>query len=461
MFMSIRAAVWAAACLLVAAVTPLRAADTMPPAVPPASAPRPADEGDAEMKALRRQVDDLRAEVERLKRRDAAGGVPAGDLKDAEERLDAVESKLKDLERRQAQTTSANPLTVLNPAVTVVGNFLWRLDDRKAYADSGERIDDKANLREVELDLRAAIDPYADGVCIIALGSEVPGQYEADVEEFLINVKSLPLSFWETPPLGTKIKIGRMRTEFGMNNRLHLHDLPQSDRPLCVEAFLGEEGHIANGLSLTSFLPSPGDTALELTLQALQGGGAPVALDRDHFAYLANLHLYVPLADEHEVNVGLIGFYGTNNDCARSRVGSLDAFYRWRPARQGDSWSFVLGGQLFASRYEFREDLGSGITGPVESTRPLGYTVWAQYQLSKPLYAGVRWDLTDQLTDDTIQRKRITPYLSYYLSEFFRVRASYEHLWSDLPAEDRRNTFLLELNVVFGSHPPEPFWVNK
>jgi hypothetical protein len=249
--------------ILAAVLRPAFAAET--PATPP---PAPAD-----AESLRKEVDALKAEVERLKGRPATGGASADDLKDAEERIDALEKKTKELELRQTQTTSANPLTVLNPTLTVVGNFLWRLDDKRVTNENGDRIDDQANLREAELDLRAAIDPYADGVCILSVSSDVPGSYSVDVEEFLINVKSLPVSFWEEPPLGTKIKIGRMRTEFGRNNRLHLHDLPQSDRPLVIDEFLGPDGYAANGISTTSFLPSPGETALELTLQALQGGG--------------------------------------------------------------------------------------------------------------------------------------------------------------------------------------------
>jgi hypothetical protein len=27
--------------------------------------------------------------------------------------------------------------------------------------------------------------------------------------------------------------------------------------------------------------------------------------------------------------------------------------------------------------------------------------------------------------------------------------------------ENKRNTVFVELNWLFGSHPPEPFWVNK
>jgi hypothetical protein len=70
-------------------------------------------------------------------------------------------------------------------------------------------------------------------------------------------------------------------------------------------------------------------------------------------------------------------------------------------------------------------------------------------------------DHTTTLFDPGLKRRSITPYLSYYLTEFLRARVSYERRWSDLFTENNRNSFLFELNWVFGSHPPEPFWVNR
>lgn len=408
-------------------------------------------------------------------------------LDDQEERIRDLEKKVQDLEKRQAETTSANPLNLLNPRLTVVGNFLWRLDDRHVLTEEGDAIDDTANVREVEIDLRASIDPYADGVAILAVESEVPGEAAIGVEEFYLGVKSLPLSFWEEPPLGTKLKLGRFRTEIGRNNRLHLHDLPQSDRPVVMEEFFGEEGHISDGVSATMFLPSPGDTALELTFQAVQGGGIGVAEDPNHPATLANLRYFVPIADEHSFDVSLIGLYGTNDaDGHRHSVtASVDFLYRWKPLRQGEFQSFVLGGQVFRTEHEFSRDLdgdgdftrdvdvdGDGVPDDLDGdgilddrsaqeSEPLGWYLWAQVQLSRSLYAGVRVDRTEFLTDDRHDRERVTPYLSFYVSEFFRMRASFQHTWSDDPAEDELDTFLFEVNVIFGSHPPEPFWVNR
>jgi hypothetical protein len=382
-------------------------------------------------------------------------------LDDQEDRIKDLERRLAETEKKQAQTTSANPATVLNPTITVFGNFLWRVDDRRVFLDNDPAeptIHDTINVREVELDLRASVDPYVDGVAVLAVESEVPGEFEVAIEEFFAVVKSLPLPLWETPPLGTKIKLGRFRTEFGVNNRSHLHDLPQSNRPLVIEEFLGPEGHVANGISTTSFLPSPGDTALELTLQLLSGGSAGIVQDLNRLSYLANLSYFVPLADEHSLNVAAIGFYGVNEHDAghQSRVASLDVLYKWKPHREGRARSFLLGGQLFYAGHEFTDPVDGGMR-----THPFGYTVWAQVQISTNFYAGVRWDQTDTLADDRMLRRKASGSLTWYTTEFFRARFTYEHTWSDLPLEDDLDSFFVELTIVLGAHPPHPFWVNK
>lgn len=383
---------------------------------------------------------------------------------DLQQQLDALEKKVQELELKQSNSVSANPLNLLNPSITAIGNFLWRIDNDDVLTEEGEEIDDTANLREAELDLRAAIDPYADGVFILALESEIPGEYEAGVEEFYATIKSLPLPYWEEPPLGAKIKVGRFRSDFGRGNTLHLHDLPQSTRPLIIEEFLGEEGHLSSGVSTQCFLPSPGDSALELTLQALQGGGIEISQDRRHPAFLANLRLFVPVADHHSIDLSIIGFYGINDPDGhrQSRAWSLDAFYRWKPD-QGSS--FVLGGQILGASHEFKTDsTGDGeITSDDDAfaTDPMGYSLWAQYQVSKPLYLGLRWDDSDFIDNDDLNRRKIQGYASWYLSEFFRMRGSVESSTSDDPEEDELLTFLLEATFIYGAHPPHPYWVNK
>ena len=93
--------------------------------------------------------------------------------------------------------------------------------------------------------------------------------------------------------------------------------------------------------------------------------------------------------------------------------------------------------------------------------KPKGISIFSQWQLDRRQYVGLRWDQTDTLFNPALKRRSITPYYSYYFSEFLRFRINYEHRWSDLFTEDGRNSVFIELNWLFGSHPPEPFWVNK
>jgi hypothetical protein len=383
-----------------------------------------------------------------------------------------LEERVEELERKLAQQPASNPATALNPTVTVIGNILWRLDDKAVFVDGDPaepRIDDTFSVREVELDLRSAIDPYADGLFILSVESESPGEFEVGVEEFVVTVKSLPFGFWEAPPLATKIRLGRMRVDFGRINKLHLHDLPQSMYGLTIGDFLGEEGYVANGIATSSILGGFGESdTLTLNFGAFQGGGLEVAADERVPALLASVGWFVDFGDGHSLDLGLYGHYGGTEKQGHQRhakTASFDALYKWKPAKQGEWNSIIVGLQLFRSHRSFLvpEDVDAdGVADLFNSgeSQPLGALVWGQLQLDRRWYVGARFDRSDFIDDDSIGHNRLTPYVSCYLSEFFRLRASVERTESDLEAEDGLTTFLFEVNVIFGAHPLHPFWVN-
>lgn len=150
-----------------------------------------------------------------------------------------------------------------------------------------------------------------------------------------------------------------------------------------------------------------------------------------------------------------------------ARLHGLDFLYRWKPFRQGEWKSYLLGGEfMFSDRAHPNAaepaDVARNLSHIEETNRrPYGASVFTQWQLDRRKYAGVRWDYTTTVADPTLQRKSLTPYLSYYFSEFLRLRLNYERRWSDILTENKRNSVFVELNWIFGSHPPEPFWVNK
>jgi carboxypeptidase family protein len=420
----------------------------------------------AALRALKGQIDALKAEYEK--------------------RIQGLESQLEEIQRQLLQAAPESVVEptsqpdgkvvqtipgALNPAISVVGNFVGRIDNSKVFNSDLDRIDNKMNLREAEIDMRVPIDPYADGVLIASLESETPGSFTADVEEGYVNIKKLP--FLDHPPLGLKLKVGRFRPAFGKLNILHTHDLPQTFRPLPTEEFLGPEGFIQNGISGNFFIPTPWDdrSSLDATIEVMNGGD--IALSpaiRSRASYLGHLRWFRTFKDAHNLELGWSHYlHPSGNQVASANLDGIDFMYRWKPLRQGEWKSYLLGGEWMMARRAYPEalepiDVARAINdaGLLPGTgKPKGYSVFTQWQFDRRKYAGIRWDQTDTLFNPSLQRRSLTTYFSYYFSEFLRFRVNYEHRWSDLTTEDGRNSVFLELNWVFGSHPPEPFWVNK
>jgi hypothetical protein len=425
-------------------------AEVQPSSTPHEIAQLESGEKDQDLEA---RIADLEREVQRLRRQNP-------------------EEESAGAEPTVAPTPSAGSVSpnVFNPTLTVIGNGLYRYDDRAVLVEE-TRIDKTFNLREVELDMRAAVDPFADGVAIIAMPSEVPGEFALEVEEGYVNIKRLPLPLLDEPPLGLKLKVGRFRTEVGRINRLHLHDLPQVSRPLVSDEFFGEDGYIGSGLSAQFFIPTPFDdeSAVELTAQALTGGGVAIAGGPPgSAAFVGNLRWFRTFAAAHNIDLSFIFHFGRTDPEGElnAETGSGDFLYKWKPLRRGEFRSFVLGGQLLTSQRDFLEEVDTDGDGEPDAseereTSPLGYFAFAQYQLARTTYLGIRWDETELITDTAVKRRAIAGYFTWYASEFLRPRFGYQRLNSDLDEEDRRSSVFAELNFIFGAHPPEPFWVTK
>ena len=415
-------------------------------------------------------IQTLKAELEALKA-------------DYENRVSGIEAQIEDLQIQvlrmpepeiaavpQGAPSQTSTYSALNPAISVIGNFLSRADSLKVFNEEGGRIDNSFSLREVEVDMRVPVDPFADAVLITAFESGSPGEFDVGIEEGYINVKKLP--FMESP-LGLKFQVGRFRTAFGRSNLLHTHALPQSTRSLATQEFLGEEGFVQEGISLDFFVPTPwqAEDSVNARLQVLGGGGIAISPEsRDRLAYLGNLRWFRTFRGTHNTELGWSTYWHPGrNGTGTTRLHGLDFMYRWKPFRQGEWKSYLMGGEMFFSNRSqpgAREpaDVAPHLDPVAAGTsrkRPFGYSVFAQWQMDRRKYVGIRWDHTSTLVDPDLTRRSVTPYLSYYFSEFLRFRLNYERRWSDIRPENGRNSVFLELNWIFGAHPPEPFWVNR
>ncbi|MBS1120885.1 MAG: hypothetical protein H6Q90_3113 [Deltaproteobacteria bacterium] len=389
------------------------------------------------------------------------------DLEDVKDENTDLKSEVADLKAQQAASKPPTSLSALNPQITAFLNGAVRVDDRKVVTPNGIKINNRPFLRTAELDFRAAVDPYADAVAILALEDEAGEGFGVDLEEGYVILKRLPIL--ESAPLGLKLKLGRFRAPIGNVNRMHMHDMPWTTRPLPIARLLGtengeffESGFNPVGVDAEVILPTVVEGAvMEVNADVVDGGGIKIAGDgHDHPGFLGHYNLFFTLHDTHDFNLGLSGYYegGAN----RAGLVSADALYKWKPLAAGEFHSVVLGGEVFYVDRRFALDTnGDGILDSKQRATPLAWYAFAQVQLSWHTYLGGRYDYVQDIVDKHLTTKVAAGYLTYYTSEFLRFRAGYEHRWSDLPAEDHVNSFLAEVNVVFGSHPTEPYWVNR
>jgi hypothetical protein len=393
--------------------------------------------GQDDLEKLKKKVTDLETEVEKL-----------------------MEEKLDQAETAPAKTESAN---AFNPSITAFLNAAMRIDNHTVEAaghDHGgggsdsDLIDDRFWFRGAELDFRGSVDAYVDAVLLLGIHQESNGEFGIHPEEAYGILKQIPIL--EAAPLGMKLKVGRYRAPLGTMNLLHQHDWAWTTAPLAVSTYLGSEGgtffesgFAMEGLGLMMQLPSFEGTSLDFELHAARAGKIAVteeAANPSNPAGVGKLNFFTELGEGNDLSIGLSGYL----EELGNRVIVADFLYRWRPT--GEFQSLVFGGEWhFVNRH---------IAGE-EKTSPNGGFLYLQYQLNWNVYLGVRWDHVQGLEEVEEETDVYSAYVSYYTTEFFRMRLGYEHRASDHEEEDGLNSLFVEFNFVFGSHPAEPWWVNR
>ena len=416
-----------------------------------------------------RTIEDLRAEIAQLHHEiDSLKSLRRADLLTQSDMMDKMEETLENrlayLETKIDAVSRATAPVAFNPGMTAFINFAARGDSKKVYdlADPSNEISNRPFLRTVEMELLGAVDPYASALAVISVENQAGKEFGIDAEEAYGLLKRLPIL--EDAPMGLKVKIGKYRAPFGVSNKIHMHDLPWTTRPLAVAKYLGtehgdffESGYNPTGMDFDFYLPNPiPATTLEMNADVVRGG--EVALSEGHPgaqpAYIGHINLSRDWSNRHLLTVGLSAY--EEHGPAITRLYGADVTYKWAPLEQRESHSFVAGGEVFAGRNVYTDAASAEV-----SNSPVGWYAYMQYQPSYWLYLGIRYDAVEEPANDRLTTRSLGEYASYYTTEFLRFRLGYEHRWSDIPAQNNLNTVLFEVNLVFGSHPTEPYWVNK
>ncbi|MEA2710234.1 MAG: hypothetical protein QOF78_2835 [Phycisphaerales bacterium] len=424
-------------------------------ATPPPSDQNRLDKLEQRLNQLEAEVKSRDEEIARLKSQLTA---PQSTQPTGDEIERTKQDVLKDLESRQASPLTLRTPANFNPDVAVVIDALGSWSNQRSN-NAYNRID----VREAELDLRAAIDPRADGVLVLAFPRDVdnfPFPEAGDPQtspETGAAVEEAYAFFHDFGVPNLTAKLGRFHLRFGRQNVLHLHDLPTSDPPLVNQAFLAPEALSDSGLSLSYVIPPKliGDQYVELVAEVLAGEGGDSASptltgDLTVDSPALNLHALWNHDITSDMNLELGGSWLTASRSAdnseRVNLFGFDAtLVRTDPTGQFNN-------QLLQAEvmHAIVDQPDGGAT-----QHAWGAYVLGQQQIHKDWYAGVRVDWTQNPNADDQEIWAVSPYVSWYWSEFLRFRVEYQHRDGD---PENADAIYLQATYIFGAHPPHPYW---
>src|SRR6266496_6696809 len=335
------------------------------------------------------------------------------------------------------------------------------------------------NARNIELAFDGAVDPYFEGFANIVFKLDNDNETEVEVEEAFMQTTSLPYNL--------QLKAGQFFAAFGRINPVHPHAWEFVDDPLVNGRILGPDGLRGVGAQMSWTLPLPWYSQLIFAAQNGRGGTGfsfrnpgedgiffdRVTTDREarglqDFVWIPRWENSVDLSPTQVVLAGVSGAFGSNETGANSRtqIYGADFLYKWKSSHAEGGFPFVKW-QTEAMYRRFEAGRGANESFPVAET----FHDWGMYSqvlwgFKKGWVAGIRGDylhMTDSdFTDDDERqtRSRISANLTWYPTEFSKIRLQYNHDFLKenffLAGRDVDSVFL-QFEFILGAHGAHKF----
>jgi hypothetical protein len=335
------------------------------------------------------------------------------------------------------------------------------------------------NARNIELAFDGAVDPYFEGFANIVFKLDNDNQTQVEVEEVFLQTTNLPFNL--------QLKGGQFFAAFGRINPTHPHTWDFADDPLVHGLFLGPDGLRGVGGQISWTLPTPWYSQLLLGVQNGRGSTAysfrnpgdsgvfegRLTTDREmrgleDFVWIPRWENSVDLSPTQVILAGVSGAFGSNDTGTntRTQIYGGDFLYKWKSAHAEGGFPFVKW-QTEVMYRRFEAGLGMDDSFPVAET----FHDWGMYSqvlwgFKKGWVAGVRGDYMDmqdsKFTDDPDRqsRSRVSADLTWYPTEFSKIRLQYNHDFIDdsffLAGRDVDSVFL-QFEFILGAHGAHKF----
>ena len=326
-------------------------------------------------------------------------------------------------------------------------------------------------VQNVELSIGGVVDPSYDAQASIIFLINAEGETVVELEEAFFTTRSLP---W-----GLQIKGGQYFTEFGRQNKQHPHAWAFVDQPVVLSRFFGGDGLRSQGLRASWLMPTDwysefyfgmqnaeGDTATSFLNAAGEDIGGHTLIDRNasgsaDLLYSARWLNGFDFSDTLSMNLGLSGLWGPNasGTSTETQIYGADLYLKWQPTTSQRGYPFVAWHtEILKRRYE------AGDPGDIsrETLNDWGLFTQASWGFKPGWVAGLRWEYatadgnssSDPLRDT---RKRLSPNLTWQLSEYSKVRLQYNRDWAEHLADKTADSLWLQFEFSLGSHMAHTF----
>jgi hypothetical protein len=335
-------------------------------------------------------------------------------------------------------------------------------------------------VQNLETVFDGKIDPYFRGQANVVLQIDPQGETIVEAEEAYLETMSLPANL--------QVKAGQFFTEFGRLNPSHPHTWEFVDQPLVNGRFMGEDGLRSAGARLSWLAPTPFYSELFFTVANSQGetahsfrndnGGNPFfgrPVEQRTVKSPSDM-LFVPryvasfdLTDSQTLMPGVSAAFGPNSTGGSTQIYGVDLFWKWKSPNQHAGFPFVTWQtEGMVRRFEANAFAGDISTPALPRETLTDYGLYSQiaYGFRKGWVAAFRGDclFPDQRglyenivgTDpERASRWRISPNLTWYPSEFSKIRLQYNFDHRDAGGDD--HSVWMQFEFLLGAHAAHKF----
>ncbi len=397
--------------------------------------PKPADA----QETLESQVSELKQLVQQLQQTVERQQNEINSLKVASSQPQPIDTKPVNQIRDLVGGSAARWM----PEIGVVADAVLMLDSPKADAEGADRL----SMRELELVLGSAVDPYSRLDATISFSDfEVASLEEAYYTHF-----ELPWDFTG--------RIGKLKPRIGKAIPMHRDSLDTVDEPLVIQKYFGTEGYNRSGADVTKILDLPWPSAHQLSFGVLEGGvgegGTAFGSTRRRPTIYSHLKNFWNVSDAQTFELGASHLIGSKDADAHFEVNVLGLDATW-VRHLNSAQTFKLQGECL---YMNREETFTFDEGTLRDLNNLDGTPWGAYllgdfRISTRWATGMRLDYAELVDNPVLNPHKAdigyTGYLTLHQSEFARWRLQLTHV--DLATGKDDNRVMLQGTFAIGEH---------